>query len=794
MAAVPVPRDEIGVNPVRPGREQRQHWFRVPGQSWYAASFGEVSERLKEHAWKVCMGAKPIEGSNPSLSARPRRSSAIPLALLLLALATVFLFGGGRGHAYYHQGPDQHDDITRVHMAVAMNLSPAHGFFGFRRLARDDDGDLVYAGYNRFPVLGHALIGLATLPFPDDASARLAAARVLMLAFFGAAATLAYLALSRLAGDRWVALAATLLAFSSYYALYYNDMVAPQGGIDLFGMMLALHGIAVFAAEGRLGQLLTKICAALLLGWHVYALLLPFVLLGLAAALRGRDWAGIRRHLTLGAVAATFGATVLAANLTQEYLALGGEVAPARLPTVESMLYRAGLAETPSQRPRPAKRVPAEATELAGVQVEPKVWLEAGARSLQRIAWSAPYAVGYFVGDGKPDHGLVLGAPTGLALAALILLATLALLLSPATRHRGPLAALALSGPCWAIAMPNSYFPFEGMFLIGIPLAFFALVLPRLDRLLGGRVRPAMLAGVAVPTFALSSFLMARATAPEPQHLAFGRAFAADVDAIRELVEGKTILVSEVMDACSSYRSHSGPFHRDLRRDFRHHFAGHVFVTFRRRRLADFVVSERIDGIRTVTPDNRLAFLYDRASHEEALRRYERRAMHGAPVLDAPDHDIHFIERNGSGGTLRTLLYVRDRCPIRQVKGSFYAERVLMAGGAHVFVHVRPVDANDLSADRWPFGFESVIDFHQRLSGWRRDGRCYAVCRLPDYDIASIRAGTATRRRVRQGVAPPRTSYDVIWEGTFSPDRAAGDDNPQDRSVTPASVGASSHR
>ena len=29
---------------------------------------GEVSERPKEHAWKVCMG-KLIEGSNPSLSA-----------------------------------------------------------------------------------------------------------------------------------------------------------------------------------------------------------------------------------------------------------------------------------------------------------------------------------------------------------------------------------------------------------------------------------------------------------------------------------------------------------------------------------------------------------------------------------------------------------------------------------------------------------------------------------------------------------------------------------------------------
>ena len=31
--------------------------------------FGEVSERFKEHAWKVCVRQKRTEGSNPSLSA-----------------------------------------------------------------------------------------------------------------------------------------------------------------------------------------------------------------------------------------------------------------------------------------------------------------------------------------------------------------------------------------------------------------------------------------------------------------------------------------------------------------------------------------------------------------------------------------------------------------------------------------------------------------------------------------------------------------------------------------------------
>ena len=35
----------------------------------YNIDNGEVSEWLKEHAWKVCVGLKPTEGSNPSLSA-----------------------------------------------------------------------------------------------------------------------------------------------------------------------------------------------------------------------------------------------------------------------------------------------------------------------------------------------------------------------------------------------------------------------------------------------------------------------------------------------------------------------------------------------------------------------------------------------------------------------------------------------------------------------------------------------------------------------------------------------------
>ena len=88
----------------------------------------------------------------------------------------------------------------------------------------------------------------------------------------------------------------------------------------------------------------------------------------------------------------------------------------------------------------------------------------------------------------------------GSVLFVLTVLACLALLLSPSPPHSPllPLAALALSGPCWMAAVPyNSHAVHEGMFHIGIPLALFALLLPRLDRLLGDRDRCSALAGVA---------------------------------------------------------------------------------------------------------------------------------------------------------------------------------------------------------------------------------------------------------------------------------------------------------
>ena len=673
-----------------------------------------------------------------------RGSSAAPLALLLLALATVFLFGGGRGHLYQDYSRDH---ITLNHMTVALNLSPEHGFLGFYRRVLDDAGEPAYEPYNRFPVLGHALIKLATLPFPDDISARLAAARTLMLAFFAAAATLAYLALCRLAHSRWTALAATLLSFSSFHALYYNDMVATEGVVDLFSLTLVLHGMAVFTVEGRFGQLPAKACAALLLGWHAYALLLPFALLGLACALRRRDGRGVRRHLTLGAVALAFGSLVLAANFAREQAALGGEVPAAELPSVRSALHRTGI------------------TPKYGFD-----WTGAAKEQLGRIGLaSVPYALSRFIIGGEPDFREITRMRVFVALGAVLsilsVLACLALFLSPPPPHSPllPLAALALSGPCWTAAVRYNFdAAFESMFYVGVPLALFALLLPRLDRLLGGRARCSAPAGVAAaPLFALSSFLMAQATSPDPEYAAHTKELNADVNSIRKLVEGKTIFVSD-LGACGK--------RRDWPRYSKYHFTGSVFVGFANRRLADFVVSERIEDVRTLTPGHRHVFLYDRANYDALLGRYERRTKRGTPVLESPDYDIHLVK--GSVG--HHLLYFDGHCPDRQISKRLYVSpRIRMDGmdGSRVFLHAWPYDANDLPAGRQRFEFDDLMGgFRIQLPGWRKDGECYVLCRLPDYGIARIQTGWATRRRMGEG-----NRYDIIWEGGFSPDQATGE-------------------
>lgn len=646
------------------------------------------------------------------------RLPAPPLVLLFLALTTMFLFGGDRGYFYRNTG-DEH--LTWNHMTVAENLAPEHYFLGFYKRILDADGTLSYEPYNRFPVGGHILIKLVTLPFPDDLSARLFAARMLMLTFATAAATLAYLALCRLAGNRWAALAATLLAFSSDDALYYNDLVTTEGVVDLFGVLLVFHGMAVAATENRHGQLLAKTCVALLLGWHVYALIGPFVLFGLVAAWRRREGQAIRRHVKLGVVAVLFGSMVLSVNFIRESIALDGEVSAAdELPSVKSMLRRIGILRF-SGMPR-------------------FNWLKETRQGLDDIGRaSVPYAVSYFLGGDIRDRGDSAGKKTYRVLGLVVVLSVLVLLFSPATCYRVPLAALAVCRPCWLVTVPYNYeLAFERLFYVGLLLVLFTLMLTHLARLGRGRRNISVLAGVAsVPIFALSSLLTARID-HDPERATRERILVADFESIRKLAKGKTIFFVE--------NNATQPWY--YRQKF--YFTDSIFVSSAHRHLADFIVAERFSGARSLTPDNRLVFLYESADYAAgmatALISYKQSVRHDTPVVQSSDYAVYFIKGERNQGN--QLFYLRADCP-----PTLFQHR-----RARFFLHVIPVDPTDLPEDRQRYGFDN-LDFNSKWY-WQVGDECYMMRRLPGYRIAEIRTGQFRGRKGR---------YESIWEGSFSP-------------------------
>ena len=73
------------------------------------------------------------------------------------------------------------------------------------------------------------------------------------------------------------------------------------------------------------------------------------------------------------------------------------------------------------------------------------------------------------------------------------------------------------------------------------------------------------------------------------------------------------------------------------------------------------------------------------------------------------------------------LGYVRDGCTAEDIQAAF-------------LLHIVPVDADDLPAERAQYGFDN-LDFAFWQRGGMTGGRCVAVVALPDYPIASVFTG-----------------------------------------------------
>ncbi len=628
----------------------------------------------------------------------------LPLALLLLALSTVFIFANDRD-TFYRPGPQSpHNYRTANYLALAANMSPEHRFLGFYGRFLTRDGEISYRAYNRFPIGGFLLIKLSILPFPDDRSAQLYSARILMLLAYAGAALLAYLSLRRLTGHPWIALTAALLAFSSPYWLYFNDMVTTEASLDFFGVMLVFHAMVLFVQEGRFRQLLLKSCLALLLGWHTYALLLPFILLGLVSELiRARAAAPVAsplsriraafdllfrsRYLTLGVVTLLFGIAVLGFNFANEYFALNGQNGLTELGSFQSALSRSTLS--------------------GDFISDPLAWLAYLQQQLYRIGgMSSPYALpGYFNTMGTPPvddlarHSIALGiAVTAVTLLGLAFVS-----------HKILWATLSLFGLCWALLMYNNvaFQDFEALFLTGIPLTAFSLSLLYLSRP-GGRRFIAAFAAAAILIFGLSAFRMAQIGHAETDSR-FQQMVAADFQVILAETEGRTV----------AYRGKLPQLNAPVQSYLSGSLAAGLAV-------ADFLILPlRLDAFATLTPQNSRLFLYP--GGPDAFPNYLDHilAQAGPPLLNADYAVYHYAGHPYLPDDW--LFYVKTPCQPQDRQARF-------------LLHLIPQDPADLPIERWQYGFAN-LDFEFSHYAWSSRETCIAGHPLPTYPIARIRTG-----------------------------------------------------
>ena len=686
-----------------------------------------------------------IRAALSSIAGRASRldaSRVLPPALLILALATLFAFGGDRS---YFNRATAHKWTSAKNLALAENLSARDNFRLFTgKWFHTQDSSTRYKLYGRFPIGGTALIKLAIAPF-DSLSAKLTAARALALLMFCGAAVFAYLAVARLASSRWIGLAAALIAFSSYYALYFSDEVSNETAMDIFGVALVFHGMAIFVQEGRFRQLLIKACAALLVGWHVYALLLVFIVFGLAgeivARLRRNGSAGVppargrkfslsilaalirSRYTALGAAAALFGIVVFGANLANEYYTYEGGAPLTTLSSANAALRKLSLAESAWQ--------------------ESLDWRLFAGQQLYRAGGAAlPYALPWKYGFPEPESPPLAGVAVGI-LAAVGALAAAAL----ARRHKALWAAVALFGFIWALFLRDNVaargHDYEALFYLGVPLALFGLALMGARGLWGERaVAAAAVAAVAV--FAVSAFQIQTGELPgDDPNAETRKAEMADFDAIREKTRGKVVAV---FPEVSEYGDNSADYY----------LAGSVFIRnelkFWKISRADFVVSRSREhgGFDVLTPENREIFLHAPRDMQE-FYRWERRRIESAEPAARSDFDLY-----ADGGS---LYYVKDPCAESDTRGRF-------------FLHVYPVHIEDLHEERRETGYDrSVFSFASRGAPIF-DGACMVKVELPHYPIKGVEAGQEIPgvRRIWSAVASLPLSaetaahYEAVYE------------------------------
>ena len=386
------------------------------------------------------------------------------------------------------------------------------------------------------------------------------------------------------------------------------------------------------------------------------------------------------------------------------------------MPLVDSALRRFGLTDDYEERPG-----------LAWGDFLRRQFYRAGAAVMP---YSLVRAAGWDFPVPEPATNVALvPALLGLA-AACAALGAIAL----SRRWRILTATAILFGFCWTIPLRHHTFYYdhlyEGLPYVGLALALFAfalsgarrLAVKRLANRLGGRaaVRLSVAAvALAAAIFALSVFQTGQ-FGRDAERTALRKALMADLDAIAEITRGKTVAYASYYSSKQlAWNSAPAWWH------WKYITAFLLAGTYVNRapacgwqQDADFAISDfRSENLETLTPENRVVFLY---GDPPALCREKRRRLEERQPAARSDFDVYW---DGD-----EIAYLKAPCAPSDWEAPFFA-------------YAYPIDPNDMAARFRRDGYDPISPIRFEERGESFDAACLMTVRLPDYPIAAFETG-----------------------------------------------------
>lgn len=470
--------------------------------------------------------------------------------------------------------------------------------------------------------------------------------------------------------------------------------------LGLFVFALTFHGMVIFVQEGRFRQLVLKACVALLLDWHVLALLMVFILLGFAKEIaqiykanKVRDIiisVSTSRYMTLGIVTLSFGIMILAYNIGNEYYALnkyGRQQALLDLPTIQSAMRRTGIEELHSEVATP---------NLFDLRFQ-----------LKGVALATiPFALAnsLFSNISAEDLRTVGTFATGISIGGVFLV-----------RNKMLAATAVLAGFGWTIPMRQNIAQhnFEGLYYIGLSLFLYTLFFSVIRKVSSERLMP-LCSVVALLIFTSSSYRMS-ADRSDEFSIDSDKKIISDFNTIRQFIGGKTVSLPLLHETLGYYRSQY----------YLHgsHILFNDYGCDHRLDRVDFLIQtrhEKAPGL--LTPNNQTVFLYDRHIYEE---RIDRIVKEEKPLVQG-DFDVYLTKD-------KKLVYTSDRCDENETRSTFL--------GIPISLFVYPTDINELSDSEQDYEFNQFNYIDRYIIDTKRN---VMILDLPDYDIANIRTGQYT--------------------------------------------------